>query len=257
VDIETLWAITAAVVPAALSLGIGLMTLTGYQIGARVCFLLAGVWLGVIGFMWLVHTPTALPYRIAAGLGIGAFVFVAVPLFLRLAWPPENAMAQSNNPSNSGSPPIVTQGPGSAFSYGQQGGQTIGTYVAPKPQSRQLRAAQAEKIRAALMGKRLSLVVVGSGSEEAIRFANEIEGALRSANQDVVSASVQTSSPAQYGLRILPFSPENDRESLYAALRAADLPVEQGDGFVPASLQGMHPGKTFLLVALHPELRMP
>jgi hypothetical protein len=118
-ELETLWGITAAVVPTAAGLGIGLMALTGRQTTAGFCFAFAGLWLGVVGFMWLIHTPTSLPYRVTAGLGIGIAVFVVVPLLIRVAWPPNDANAQGQPIQPiPGSPPVVNQGPGSAFSYG-------------------------------------------------------------------------------------------------------------------------------------------
>lgn len=58
-------------------------------------FVLSGAWLGVIGFMRPIRTPAWLPARIAAGLGIGATVFVVVPLLILFAWPIDTASAQS------------------------------------------------------------------------------------------------------------------------------------------------------------------
>jgi hypothetical protein len=67
VDIETLWRVTAAIVPVSLGLGY-FFSSHNHQLLARLCFLFAGVWSGVIGFMWLVHTPTSLGFRWLAAL---------------------------------------------------------------------------------------------------------------------------------------------------------------------------------------------
>jgi hypothetical protein len=134
-NIETLWAISAAVVPALFTLGTALMAFPNYgqKLAARLCFALSGIWLGVIGFMWLIHTPSPLSYRITAGVGIGLFVFVLVPLLIRVAWPLETmSQITEGTPSS----PTINQGPGSAVSFGQTGGVTAGTYVnqAPPPE---------------------------------------------------------------------------------------------------------------------------
>jgi hypothetical protein len=162
-DIETLWAITAAVVPAVLTIGLGVMVLTGYQRGARLCFLFAGLWTGVIGFMWLIHTPAPLMYRVIAGVGIGVVVFVITPLLIRAAWPPD-AQAQQMT-----APPVVNQGPGSAFSYGQQGGVTAGTINVAPP-----RAAFTEDLGKQLLAlmadekKLVQLDTVGNTTDQSV-----------------------------------------------------------------------------------------
>jgi hypothetical protein len=119
-EMETEWGITAAVVPAALTIGGLVMILAAreYQIAARLCFALAGAWLGVVGFMWLIHTPASPTPRIAAGLGIGVFVFVVIPLLIRAAWPPD---AQAQNPPNQMPPPVTMQGGTAIFNYGTAG----------------------------------------------------------------------------------------------------------------------------------------
>src|SRR5229473_1988720 len=77
--------------------------------------------------MWLIHTPTSFGYRLAAGAAVGALVFVILPLLIREVWPPANGSAEAQNTPSSIQPPIINQGPGSAYSYGQQGGITAGT----------------------------------------------------------------------------------------------------------------------------------
>src|SRR5712672_1644983 len=95
---ETMWGITAAVVPTAFGLGIALMIVPSpdFQLGARLCFALSGAWLGVIGLIWMINTPTSLSYRILAGFAIGAFVFVVIPLLIRVAEHPADAQVTTN-----------------------------------------------------------------------------------------------------------------------------------------------------------------
>jgi hypothetical protein len=184
-DMETAWRITAPVVAGLLGLGYTLMRVATddyLQIGARLCFAFAGLWLGVVGFMWLIHTPTSLPYRLAAGLGIGAVVFVAVPLLMRLAWPPEDAMAQSNNPPPVNAGPIVNQGPGSVFTNEQKGGVAIGT-VFMGPAKRDLSQARTEPLKQQMLSefpRDKPIRVIGLISDgESIDFAREIHAFLK------------------------------------------------------------------------------
>jgi hypothetical protein len=177
---ETAWAITAAVVPTAIGIGFGIMLIASreYQIGAGWAFALSGVWLGGVGFMWLIHTPSSVGWRIAAGMGIGAFVFVITPLLIRAAWPVVDAHAQSKAEGNSvmsqeappdgRQPPIVNQGPGSAFSYGQQGGITAGTVnIAPArvPFTSELKADLLQKLKT---NKPIELMTVGNNEDQKI-----------------------------------------------------------------------------------------
>jgi hypothetical protein len=201
VDMETLWRITAAVVPVSFGLGLWLMNRSkaALHVVARLCFAVDGTSLGVIGFMWLIHTPTSLPYRIAAGLGIGAFVFVVVPLLIRMAWPPD-AQAQ-NQPPPASQPPIVNQGPGSAFSYGQQGGVTAGTVnIGPIP--RRLAPAQADMLSAELAQRNPSGVIEVQTDMMACpdcdSFAKQLEILLR-------SAPALTVNPVRNGMTITAF----------------------------------------------------
>ncbi len=86
--------------------------------------------------MWLVNTPTALGYRLLAGLGIGAFVFVVVPELMRIAWPVDQAIAQTSAPSagnsegtNNSHPTVNVKGSGNVVTSGQTGGTNVGTYI--------------------------------------------------------------------------------------------------------------------------------
>jgi hypothetical protein len=84
--------------------------------------------------MWPNHIPTGLPYRIAAGLGIGAVVLAAIPLLIRLAWPPENGMAPGDNtPPISGA--VVNQRPGTADPVEQKSGITAETVNVTPPRA--------------------------------------------------------------------------------------------------------------------------
>jgi hypothetical protein len=92
---ELPWKITSAVVPAALALGAKLMSDSSFSahIGACACFLLAGVWLAVVGAMWLYHKRSrdwTVWSRVAL---IALYAFVATPYLVWSAWP--SAQAQT------------------------------------------------------------------------------------------------------------------------------------------------------------------
>jgi hypothetical protein len=103
---ETAWQIVGAVVSIAITIGLGVMVLSKpeYRWLATICFGLAGISLGGVGFMWLVQTPTPIWQRVAAGFGIGCVVFVVLPLLTRGVWPdvahaqtPESAASAASN----------------------------------------------------------------------------------------------------------------------------------------------------------------
>jgi hypothetical protein len=81
--------------------------------------------------MWLIHTPTELPYRILAGLGIGIVVFVIAPLLIREAWPPHTAVTDRGSPGA-----VNVTGDQNVTSVNQSGGITTGTYSSPKSETR-------------------------------------------------------------------------------------------------------------------------
>jgi hypothetical protein len=137
---ETVWAITGVAVPALLGVGIGLMVLPLLENRtlAVVCFALAGAWLGVVGFMWLIHTPTSTLWRVVAGLGIGVAVFVVIPQLIRIAWPQGGLRAQivtipPDNPPPASSAPITITGGDNVVSVGQIGGITARTVTINPP----------------------------------------------------------------------------------------------------------------------------
>jgi hypothetical protein len=200
-------------------------------------------WMGISPPRWLTErsadrwaSRTAVLLFIAGGIIFCAWIY---------------ARAQSPTPP-------VNQGPCSAYSYGQQGGTTQGCVITPKPESRHLSQGEAEKIKAELHEQRIPIAVIGIGGEEPIRFAAEIAVALQSATQDVISGSIQSATPAYYGLRILLSSPLDARRALHKALTAAGLSVEESDGIfpMPATVQAQFAGRTVLIVGLHPELQM-
>jgi hypothetical protein len=148
---ETIWAITAAVVPVAIAIGVALMIPAdrGFRIAARLCFVFSGAWLGVVGFMWLIHTPSTLTYRIIAGLAIGAFVFVVVPMLIRVAWP----VSEAQTVASPVEPPSVF-GPGN-FSIDQKGGTVNQNYInqAPPPELRYVRSEQQRELDGSYISK--------------------------------------------------------------------------------------------------------
>jgi hypothetical protein len=144
---ETLWGITAAVVPTAFGLGVALMIMPApeLQLAARLCFALSGLWLGVIGLMWLIHTPTSMGYRVLVGFAVGAFVFVVIPLLIRVAGPSVDAQV-TTTPTPGGNmttptppiSPVNITGDDNVVSIGQIGGITARTVInqAVKPELR-------------------------------------------------------------------------------------------------------------------------
>jgi hypothetical protein len=172
-----------------------------------------------------------------------------------MAWPPD-AQAQ-NQPASQ--PPIVNQGPGSAFSYGQQGGQTIGTYIAPKPQSRHLTTTEAGDIKTNLQSKTsLAVLVIDAGGEEPRGLANDLRTILAGAGATVSNLSIDNATPPFYGIQILKSSPAEGREIIRSALASAGLSIDVTEGIlpIPLSIQSRFAGMTVLIVGLHLELRM-
>jgi hypothetical protein len=96
---EIVWGITAVGAPGLFFLGLGLMALpTSPPAFARGCFYTSGGWAGIIGFMWLVSTPESAWWRIAAGLLLGAFVFVLVPQMVRLTYAQTGGSTMTDRP---------------------------------------------------------------------------------------------------------------------------------------------------------------
>src|ERR1700735_792817 len=99
---ETIWGITGIGVPGIFFLGLGLMTLPqSPPFAARPCFCTSALWAVVVGLVWLVTTPASWWGRIAAGMALGAFVFVVVPQMIRLTYaqispPSELALPHDN-----------------------------------------------------------------------------------------------------------------------------------------------------------------
>ncbi len=84
---ETAWAVTGIGVPALVTVGLAVLsvpnsTMAGFWV-ARACFLIAALWLAVVGAYWLTTTEQLIWVRIGSGLVIGALVFVGLPLSLR------------------------------------------------------------------------------------------------------------------------------------------------------------------------------
>jgi hypothetical protein len=107
----------------AISIGCGVMGLSKpeYRWLATICFVLAGISLGGVGFMWLVQTSTPLWQRVGAGLGIGCVVFVVLPLLTRGVWP-DVAHAQTPDSAASSPPNGEHAMTGSITTNNQSGG---------------------------------------------------------------------------------------------------------------------------------------
>jgi hypothetical protein len=93
----------------------------------------------------LIHTPTSMGYRVLVGLAVGAFVFVVIPLLIRVAGPSVDAQV-TTTPTPGGNmttptppiSPVNITGGDNVVSIGQIGGITARTVInqAVKPELR-------------------------------------------------------------------------------------------------------------------------
>jgi hypothetical protein len=96
---------------------------------------------------------------------------------------PDTLAQQNVTPSSpAGQPPIVNQGPGSAYSFGQQGGVTAGT-VNIGPTKRSLSDPRAETLKHQMLSdfprdKPITITAL-LGDAESVEFANEIHDFLK------------------------------------------------------------------------------
>jgi hypothetical protein len=94
----TLWGITAVVVPAMLGVWGALMALPSAAAHYVACLvlLLAGLWTGGVGFMWLRRIATWDWTIILRILGLAVFIFIVTPWLIWFTWP--EAGAQPTTP---------------------------------------------------------------------------------------------------------------------------------------------------------------
>jgi hypothetical protein len=128
----------------------------------------------------------------------------------------------------------------------------------PKPQSRHLTPTEIKKIAYAGRGKQMAVLVIDAGGEEPNGFADEIRSALISGGVTVSSFTIESARPPFYGVQILHSSPAAGQAALKEALKSAGLEVDITNGMppIPASIRNQFTGMTFLIVGLHPDLRM-
>jgi hypothetical protein len=88
---------------------------------ARLSFFVSGTWAAIVGLMWLVDTPESTGWRVAAGMALGAFVFVLVPQMVRLTYAQTPPSQGANMSDSSGKPPSPA-GTGNITTTNQSGG---------------------------------------------------------------------------------------------------------------------------------------
>ena len=88
-------------------------------------------------------------------------------------------------PSSAGQPPIVTQGPGSAYSTGQQGGITAGT-VNLGPQRRQLKEQQKHEMITALAKAHGKVLIIRLGDPEAAALSADFTDVFQKAGWETI-----------------------------------------------------------------------
>jgi hypothetical protein len=151
--------------------------------------------LGIASQVWVAMNNPAPAARWVvlgfAGAALGASAFIALGEIIRSTadahtqqdtaqtQPREKPAtgAEVQNQSPGGQPPIVNQGPGSAYSTGQRGGVTAGTVnIGPVP--RRVPPDKVGVIRDKLIGSHITLDVVIAGGGESKQFAQDIINAI-------------------------------------------------------------------------------
>jgi hypothetical protein len=150
---------------------------------------IAGIGIGIISAVLLVVFPRLNPKVGFAGMVVGVLLLGAAGV---IAFLPDG---------NAQSPPVVNQGPGSAYSVGQQGGITAGTLnVGSVP--RRLPQSQAATLASALALRNISgIIEVQSdlmGCLDCDSFAKQLEELLRSSPALKIV-------PIRNGMTMLPF----------------------------------------------------
>ena len=147
--------------------------------GAGICFvLLAMILLGAF-MMWAIRERCAASLRVA--FGVTGWLIIGVALagsLMRI----DAREASAQAPSTTQRLPVVNQGPGSAFSLGQQGGVTTGT-INTGPQKRILSDPSFDQMRNQLLqlphNKKIFLMAT-MGDTETIEFRNQIAEFMKS-----------------------------------------------------------------------------
>jgi hypothetical protein len=183
--------------------------------------------------MWVIR-----PIIFIIGALIGGTGALAIAEYV---YPKANAQA-SNQPSAATQAPVVNQGPGSAYSTGQQGGVTAGTVnIGPIP--RRLPPDKIAGIRDKLTGVHLSLDVVVAGGRESKQFAEDIINAISVPGINITDRLNFDLMPGWEGVTI--YDPEENIVAIRDALTAANIhisPAQNRPGQTP------YPPKTPALI---------
>jgi hypothetical protein len=179
--------------------------------------------LGAASQVWVAMNnppPTARWFILGiAGAAFGATLFIAIGEALR---PVSPANAQGSPPP-AAQPPIVNQGPGSAYSAGQQGGVTAGTInIGPIP--RRVSETQAALIQRRLTGVNLTFDVVIAGGTEVQQFARDIGNVLRIPGINITDTiGIVQLIGGWEGVHI--YDPQGEITALRQALTEANIPI--------------------------------
>jgi hypothetical protein len=175
---EINWEVPAIAIPAVISMGTAIATQVSKdaQLAARYIYGGAIIWFGGVGFMWLVHSPVSLTWRVLWGLLIGIGVFVGGPLLMRTVWPPAIADRHTDGDSEMPSSPPdrprsdPTTGP---ITQTNQNGPNIGQqnnfYFAPTPRRLEFTEALGLELLAGIpKNKPVHVIAFGSNSDQMI-----------------------------------------------------------------------------------------
>lgn len=119
---------------------------------------------------WLSYNRGSFRKRFLLAFGVGTFIFWGMGMLFTILAP----VRAQTGPAT---PPAINLGPGSAYSYGQQGGLTAGTVNLAPPQ-RTLSAPYASTLKSQMLSeipkdKPITIMAI-LGDTESINFANEI-----------------------------------------------------------------------------------
>ena len=199
---EIIWGVTAVGAPGLFFLGLGLMTVLGSPpLFARLCFVASCAWAAIVGFRWLVTTPASGGWRVAAGLALGAFVFVLVPQMVRLTYaqtPPSQGGSMTNG---SAPPPINAPGNQGIITQGQTGGTNI---INQAPPHRHITPEQASAIVSSVEGSGISVLLTSPDDIEVRGYESEIARALRAGGVAVQFFNIGTMQPPPRGVEVRP-----------------------------------------------------
>jgi hypothetical protein len=229
-SIEILWGL-AGVATATLYAGwFGMRVERRYK-PALILFMIGSMPLVVIDLAWCAVTTEPFGSRLIVSGLVGAFTGACLLIGATesLRWLVTGAEAQSAGSANGAPPPVVNQGPGSAYSTGQSGGVTAGT-IYLGTQNRQITDVQQTTLKQqiGIAGAQIVINPLMPGEQE--KFAQSIAFALQAAGASVTVQIGNMIQNGQKGLLVQYDHAQEQPSAIFKALVLAGLnPEDNGD----------------------------